>query len=59
MTDAAKELGISLSAICKAVKMNRPVRGFKFYRKSVWDKITQKKMLNNKNIIAKINNDAL
>ena len=43
ITDAAKELGVSLSAICQAVKMNRPVRGLKFYRKSVWDKITQKK----------------
>ena len=42
ITDAAKDLGVSLSAICQAVKMNRPVRGFKFYRKSVWDKITQK-----------------
>ena len=42
MTVAAEELGVSLSAICKAVKMNRPVRGLKFYRKSVWDKITQK-----------------
>lgn len=42
ITDAAEELGVSLSAICQAVKMNRPVRGLKFYRKSVWDKITQK-----------------
>lgn len=43
MTVAAEELGVSLSTICQAVKMNRPVRGLKFYRKSVWDKITQKK----------------
>lgn len=43
ITDAAKELGVSLSAICQAMKRNRPVRGLKFYRKSVWDKITQKK----------------
>ena len=42
ITDAAKELGVSLSAICQAVKMNRSVRGLKFYRKSVWDKIMQK-----------------
>ena len=42
ITDAAKELGVSLSAICQAVKMNRPVRGLKFYKKSVWDKITKK-----------------
>ena len=43
ITDAAKELGVSLSAICQAMKRNRPVHGFKLYRKSVWDKITQKK----------------
>ena len=43
MTVAAEELGVSLSAICQAMKRNRPVHGFKLYRKSVWDKITQKK----------------
>ena len=42
ITDAASELGVSLSAICQAIKQNRPVRGLKFYRKSVWDKIIQK-----------------
>ena len=43
MTVAAEELGVSRAAICKALERNRPVRGFKLYRKSVWDKITQKK----------------
>ena len=42
VTVAAEELGVSRSAIFQAMKRNRPVRGFKFYRKSVWDKITQK-----------------
>ena len=42
MTVAAEELGVSRSAIFQAMKRNRPVRGFKFYRKSVWDKITKK-----------------
>lgn len=42
MTVAAEELGVSCAAICQAVKKNKPVRGFKLYLKSVWDKITQK-----------------
>lgn len=44
MTVAAEELGVSRAAICKAMERNKPVRGLKFYRKSVWDKITQKKL---------------
>lgn len=44
VTEAAKEIGTSASNLCKAIRTNRPVHGLKFYRKSVWDKITQKKL---------------